>query len=111
MQLQNWSLTCWIFWKGEPVILRVKYSQRCATLKIMRLALIFLICAAGFFQGGYAQAPGTLDPAKAASKQDPPPPDSSKPDLSKQDSGDLTIRTNVNVVIAPTTVRDRSGEF
>jgi VWFA-related protein len=77
----------------------------------MRLALIFLICAAGFFQGGYAQAPGTLDPAKAASKQDPPPPDSSKPDLSKQDSGDLTIRTNVNVVIAPTTVRDRSGEF
>jgi len=56
----------------------------------MRLALIFLICAAGFFQGGFAQAPGTLDPAKqAASKQDPPTPDSTKPD-----SGDLTIRTN-----------------
>jgi len=73
----------------------------------MRLALIFLICAAGFFQGGFAQAPGTLDPAKqAASKQDPPTPDSTKPD-----SGDLTIRTSVNVVIAPTTVRDRSGEF
>jgi VWFA-related protein len=68
----------------------------------MRLALIFLICAAGFFQGGYAQAPGTLDPAK----QDPPTPDSSK-----QESGDLTLRTNVNVVTAPTTVRDRDGEF
>src|ERR1700733_10132466 len=66
----------------------------------MRLALIFLFCAAGFFQGGYAQAPGTLDPAKAASKQDPPTPDAARPDLSKQDSGDLTIRTNVNVVIA-----------
>ncbi len=72
----------------------------------MRLALIFLICAAVFVPGGFAQAPGTLDPAKAAARQDPPAPDSTKPD-----TGDLTIRTNVNVVIAPTTVRDRNGEF
>jgi VWFA-related protein len=75
--------------------------------RLMRLALIFLICTAGFFQGGFAQAPGTLDPAKEpAAKQNAPAPDSSKPD-----SGDLTFGTSVNVVIAPTTVRDRDGQF
>lgn len=75
--------------------------------KAMRTALIFFICAVGF-----AQAPGTLDPAKAGASNQP---NSTKPLLpppvSTQDSGDLTIRTNVNVVIAPTTVRDRNGDF
>jgi len=57
----------------------------------MRTALIFLICAAGF-----AQAPGTLDPAKQ--------------NAAAQES-DLKINVPVNVVIAPTTVRDRNGNF
>jgi VWFA-related protein len=72
---------------------------------VMRLALIFLICAAGF-----AQAPGTLDPAKAAGENQPnskgsllPPP------ISSRDAN--TIVVNTNIVIAPTTVRDRDGEF
>jgi VWFA-related protein len=78
--------------------------------RVMRHALIFVVCAAGF-----AQAPGTLDPAKAQPQQDSTQPSSSRPLLpppvSTLDSGDLTIRTNVNVVIAPTTVRDRNGDF
>jgi len=83
--------------------------------KVMRHALIFLVCAAGLFQSGFAQAPGTLDPAKAQPQQDSTQPGSNRPLLpppvSTQDAGDLTIRTNVNVVIAPTTVRDRNGDF
>src|SRR5260370_16483591 len=54
--------------------------------RIMRNALVALICALGFAQS--------------------PTPSNS----SVQDS-DAVIRTNVNVVIAPTTVRDRSGDF
>jgi VWFA-related protein len=54
----------------------------------MRKTLIFLVCGAAF-----AQAPGTLDPSKEP-----------------QDSG-VVLRENVNVVIAPTTVRDRGGEL
>src|SRR5260370_36041863 len=54
--------------------------------RIMRNALVALICALGFAQS--------------------PTPSNS----SVQDS-DAVIRTNVNVVIAPTTVRDKSGEF
>lgn len=57
----------------------------------MRHALIFLLCTVGF-----AQAPGTLDPAKQ--------------DASKQDE-DLRINVGVNIVIAPTTVRNRTGEI
>src|SRR5258708_187514 len=80
--------------------------------RVMRIALIFVVCAAGFAQGGFAQAPGTLDPAKATpSKQDSAKPDPAKQDSAKQDPGDLTIRATVNVVIAPTTVRDRNGDF
>ena len=78
--------------------------------KFMRLALIFLICAAVFVQSGVAQAPGTLDPAKAPGENQPnskgsllPPP------LSSRDAN--TIVVNTNIVIAPTTVRDRDGEF
>jgi VWFA-related protein len=54
--------------------------------KIMRNALVVLICALGFAQS-------------------PPPANSSAQDA------DAPIRTTVNVVIAPTTVRDRSGDF
>jgi VWFA-related protein len=64
--------------------------------RVMRPALIFLMCAAGF-----AQAPGTLDPAKQVQ---------AKEEAAKQDD-DLTIKVGVNVVIAPTTVRDRNGDF
>lgn len=102
--------------------------------KAMRSALIFLFCAAGF-----AQAPGTLDPDKAASKPavlqpgtEPAPATPSQPALppavpssataapsnrpapapsGQQDTGDITFRTPVTVVIAPTTVRDRNGDF
>lgn len=101
--------------------------------KAMRSALIFLLCAAGF-----AQAPGSLDPDKAASKpavlqpgtvSEPAPATPSQPILppavpssasstqpapasSRQDTDNTpTLRTTVNVVIAPTTVRDRNGDF
>lgn len=106
--------------------------MRMCQTKTMRPALIILLCATGF-----AQAPGTLDPAKVhpGSSQDstqpstgtllPSPistqspatqPASTQPgtlqqNAAGQDADNLTIRTNVNVVIAPTTVRDRNGEF
>jgi VWFA-related protein len=75
---------------------------------VMRHALIFLVCAAGF-----AQAPGTLDPAKAAAAKadEAKTSDEAKTPPAKQDPGDLTIRATVNVVIAPTTVRNRTGDF
>ena len=68
--------------------------------KGMRHALIFVLCAAGFglagfAPAGFAQAPGTLDPAKQNAKE---------PDE------DFKINSVVNVVIVPTTVRDRNGE-
>jgi VWFA-related protein len=78
--------------------------------RVMRPALIFLVSA-----GLFAQAPGTLDPAKApgatpdsGSKPLLPPPISTGPA-----DGDLFKLPDVqiNVVIAPTTVRDRNGEF
>src|ERR1700678_3174844 len=101
--------------------------------KLMRPALIFLVCLAGFVQAGVAQAPGTLDPSKDPSVSKPavtqpgttapllPPPVSmrpapagsppagSTPTSSTRDAD--TIVVNANVVIAPTTVRDRNGEF
>jgi VWFA-related protein len=70
--------------------------------RVMRPALIFILCAAEFVQGGFAQAPGTLDPAKQQ--------DTAKQETAKQDA-DLKIPVSVNVVIAPTTVRDRNGDF
>src|ERR1041385_8904770 len=57
----------------------------------MRTVLLFLICAAGF-----AQAPTTSNP--------PPKPDANE-------DQDIVIPVNVNVVIAPTTVRTKNGEF
>jgi len=54
--------------------------------KIMRNALVVLICALGFAQA-------------------PPPSNSSAQEA------DAVIRVGVNVVIAPTTVRDKSGDF
>jgi VWFA-related protein len=77
----------------------------------MRPALIFLVCAAVF-----AQAPGTLDPAKAPDSTQGAPPAPSRPLLppplstdSGRDADRIVVTTNV--VIAPTTVRDRNGEF
>jgi len=58
--------------------------------RVMRYALIFLLCASGF-----AQAPGTLDPARQ---------NASKPDE------DAKFNIQSNVVIVPTTVRDRNGQ-
>jgi len=65
--------------------------------KGMRHALVALLCAVGLGQAGFAQAPGTLDPAKldAAAKQ-------------KED--DIIFQAGSSVVIVPTTVRDRNGE-
>ena len=99
--------------------------------KAMCRALIFLVCAVGF-----AQAPGTLDPNKVQptlqpGTVDPNPPapllppavstttpasGSTQPAPSQPVSVEPTdpnavIRVPVNVVIAPTTVRDRSGNF
>jgi VWFA-related protein len=107
----------------------------------MRIALISLVCAAAFVAGGSAQAPATLDPAKVQLAPDSDAniqpgtiqpgtiqpgtiqpgtiqpgtldPGSGKPLLPPpvSTSDDLTIRTTVNVVVAPTTVRDRNGDF
>src|SRR5579863_4335277 len=83
----------------------------------MRPALIFLVCVAGFVQSGVAQAPGTIDPSKVPSASKPDSADSgpSRPLLPppvSTDSGDAAIfRGGTSVVIAPTTVRDRNGEF
>jgi VWFA-related protein len=76
--------------------------------RVMRHALIFLVCAAGF-----AQAPGTLDPAKLPGATQPPPAQEAPGQLApaQPDSGDLTFGTRVTVVVAPTTVRDRNGDF
>ncbi len=83
--------------------MRIQTTAMCHT-RVMRHALIFLVCAIGF-----AQAPGTLDPDKAAAARLP------ASNLPKQDSakdpGDLTISVTGTVVIAPTTVRDRNGDF
>ena len=63
--------------------------------KGMRHALILLLGVA-ILPAGFAQAPGTLDPAKQ---------EASKPDQ------DAKIVVGVNVVIAPTTVRDHNGDI
>lgn len=105
--------------------------------KVMRPALMVLVCAA-LFQGGFAQAPGTIDPSKihpeSATPGQPngsllPPaistaptssqptsaqPTSTRPASSQQTSpppGEITFRSGATVVIAPTTVRDRNGDF
>jgi VWFA-related protein len=75
--------------------------------RVMRYALIFLVCAAEF---AFAQAPGTLDPSKVPGAK-PAPGTLLPPPISTQDSGDATIKTTTTVVIAPTTVRDRNGDF
>lgn len=90
--------------------------MRMCQTKVMRPALIFLFCAAVF-----AQAPGTLDPAKAHGDSTPDSqPLTSRPLLppaiSTQDTGPDTGDTakfisGATVVVAPTTVRDRNGEF
>ena len=85
--------------------------MRMCQTSVMRPALIFLVCAAVF-----AQAPGTLDPAKAPDSTQGAPPAPSRPLLppplstdSGRDADRIVVTTNV--VIAPTTVRDRNGEF
>lgn len=61
----------------------------------MRHALSLLVCSAFLSSTVFAQAPGTLDPAKQ--------------DASKPDDGSLIV-VQSNVVIVPTTVRDRNGQ-
>jgi VWFA-related protein len=80
--------------------------------KAMRNVLLLLLCAVGFGQ----QQPGTLDPAKA----DPPKIDPAKVSPAKldptkiepaQSDRDSTFFTGTNIVIAPTTVLDRHGDY
>lgn len=113
-------------------------NRMCQT-KHMRLALIFFVGAA-FFQPGFAQAPGTLDPSKVHPENNPgatsngsllPPsistgpsasqpassqpaasqPASNQPEPSDASAGTARFVTGSTVVIAPTTVRDRNGDF
>src|SRR3984885_8992904 len=83
--------------------------------RVMRPPLIFLVCAAVLIPGGFAQAPGTLDPAKApGAKQDSAQPGAPllPPPLSTGSGrAENTLLAGASVVIAPTTVRDRNGEF
>jgi VWFA-related protein len=59
----------------------------------MRLALLSSLCAVLICAVAFAQAPGTLDPSKEAPKPDQ----------------NATFNVGVNVVVVPTTVRDRDG--
>jgi VWFA-related protein len=68
-------------------------TAMCQT-KGMRHARIFLLWAAPICTVGFAQAPGTLDPARENAKE----------------PEDTTFRTQTNIVIVPTTVRNRNGE-
>ncbi len=81
--------------------------------RVMRHPLIFLVCAAVLIPGGFAQAPGTLDPAKApgASQSGATAPLLPAPLSTGSARDENTIVVNTNVVIAPTTVRDRNGDF
>jgi VWFA-related protein len=60
----------------------------------MRHALIVLLCATLLCTVGLAQAPGTLDPARQNAKEP---------------ADDPKFVTQTNIVIVPTTVRDRNG--
>ena len=66
----------------------------------MRNVLMLVLCAAGFGQ----QQPGTLDPAKDPARI------AEKVEKDKADQ-DAVIRSTVNVVIAPTTVLDKRGDY
>src|ERR1700693_2137242 len=79
MPSRNWFHTLTIYQKEGPAM------PMCHT-KVMRNALVVLICAFGFAQA-------------------PPPANSSAQEA------DAVIRTNVNVVIAPTAVRQRNGDL
>jgi len=68
---------------------------------VMRNLLILLVSTIAF-----AQQPGTPDPAKIG-KEKPAPADN---DVAKGDN-DITFRQNVNVVVAPTTVVDKRGNY
>lgn len=61
--------------------------------KGMRHALLSSLCAVLACTVAFAQAPGTLDPSKEAPKPDQ----------------NATFNVGVNVVVVPTTVRDRDG--
>src|ERR1700722_11925822 len=63
----------------------------CHTKGMRHAPILFLSAALAC-----AQAPGTLDPARL--------------NASKQADDDATFKTQTNVVIVPTTVRDRNGE-
>ena len=62
----------------------------------MRNALVLILCTTQALIPGFAQAPGTLDPAKQ--------------NAVKQEDDAAKFATQTNVVIVPTTVRDRNGE-
>jgi VWFA-related protein len=62
--------------------------------------MLLLLCAAGF-----GQQPGTLDPAKDPAKLEKADADKDKAEK------DLVIQHFVNVVIAPTTVLDKHGDY
>src|SRR5271163_624248 len=81
--------TSWIYWKEGLA------TPMCHT-RVMRHALLSLFWVSGVLCiSGFAQAPGTLDPARV---------NASKPE------DDFKIGVGVNVVIVPTTVRDRAGQ-
>jgi VWFA-related protein len=113
-------------------------NRMCKT-RVMRPALILFVCAA-FLQVAFAQAPGTVDPSKVRPDNSPgattpngsllPPsistgPSASQPSSSQPtsqpaasqqpqappDDSNITFRSGATVVIAPTTVRDRNGDY
>ena len=69
----------------------------------MRNVLMLLLCAAGF-----AQQPGTLDPAKEPAKLEKAEKDKAEQDKADQD---VTFHIRTDVLIAPTTVLDKHGDY
>lgn len=72
----------------------------CQTRTMRNTLMLLLLCAAGF-----AQQPGTLDPAKDPAKLV----EKEKEEKVERDAG--VIRATTNLLIAPTTVLDKHGDY
>src|SRR5580704_14571889 len=136
MQLRNWSLTCSIFWKeGRAMTICQTRVMRPALIFLVSIAATVqsgVAQAPGTLDPSKINLseapiqPGTTDPGSnrpllppAVSTQTPAQPSSApstqpgatQPSATAQNSEDFKIVTGTTVVIAPTTVRDRNGEF
>ena len=76
-------------------------ARRCAKLELCATLWMLLLCAVGFAQ----QQPGTLDPAKDPAKI------AEKAEKDEKRTKMLRSASRTNIVIAPTTVLDKHGDY